>query len=301
MESENSRRRRPGPLGDLPDNLPPARAALAAELRLGRDGSGQSLAELARSAYSSKASVSRWLNGQSLPDEEQARRWARACGTGEDAMARFLAAAAATPYGADVPPATVTRDNGTSPGPELASSVPETGGPLAPPPVVSRLRRRLAVIGAAVLLPTAASFVGVSLAQRHQPAPAVVHHQYSAILQIPPTTGSHVHVTVEATRSFDPGRTYLVIEEVLDVDTNNPHPAYWVKAQIPSLKARQTSSRDFVIKEPITTVGDFFVASVNKSGLRILQEKYTAIYGALSLPPGTQLASPKIRHVKTRN
>ena len=95
MDPSTTRRRRPGSLTDLPSDLPPARAALVVELRRGRDKASLSLAQLARRAYSSKASVSRWLNGQALPSRDQARRWTEVCGTDTDTMMRLWEAAAA--------------------------------------------------------------------------------------------------------------------------------------------------------------------------------------------------------------
>ena len=63
-----------------------------------------SLEEPARSAYSSKASVSRWLGGHALPSEKQAIAWARTCDTDVQLMLRLLAAAAAESGRQDGPP-----------------------------------------------------------------------------------------------------------------------------------------------------------------------------------------------------
>ncbi|MEV0460989.1 helix-turn-helix domain-containing protein [Catellatospora methionotrophica] len=76
-----ARRRPPGQLSDLPLDLPEASAALAHEMRLGRDKAGASLQQLATAVFSSKASISRWLNGQAMPSLDQAIRWAEACDT----------------------------------------------------------------------------------------------------------------------------------------------------------------------------------------------------------------------------
>src|SRR5581483_10320995 len=89
---------RPGPLTSLPEDLPPALAALVLELRNGRDKASLSSAELARYTYSSRASVSRWLNGQSLPDRQQASRWAEVCGMDPATMTRLWTAAAGTAH-----------------------------------------------------------------------------------------------------------------------------------------------------------------------------------------------------------
>lgn len=94
MDNGASRRRRPGPLSDLPSDLPPERAALVAELRHGRGNANLSTAELAQRTLSSRASVSRWLNGRALPGKDQAIAWAQACGTDETAMIQLLDAAA---------------------------------------------------------------------------------------------------------------------------------------------------------------------------------------------------------------
>lgn len=76
-----SRRRRPGAMADIPPDLPQARRALIEEMRDGRSKAGLALQNLAHEMYSSKASVSRWLNGQALPTRDQAARWAQVCGT----------------------------------------------------------------------------------------------------------------------------------------------------------------------------------------------------------------------------
>jgi hypothetical protein len=62
------------------------------------------------------------------------------------------------------------------------------------------------------------------------------------------------------------GLAYLVIEKIPNVDPDNPHPVYFVKATIPHLEVGQTSSKDFVLKEPIGTKAEFWVISVDNGG-----------------------------------
>jgi transcriptional regulator with XRE-family HTH domain len=90
-----NRRRAPGPLGKPPASLSAGRAALVAELRTGREKAKLSLHELGQQVFSSKASVSRWLNGQSIPTRDQAKRWAEVCGTEVAVMVALWDAAVA--------------------------------------------------------------------------------------------------------------------------------------------------------------------------------------------------------------
>jgi transcriptional regulator with XRE-family HTH domain len=93
-----TRRRSPGPLDPLPPDLPPARAALAGELRIGREKAHLTLRDLAEKVYASRASISRWLSGRALPTGKQARMWADLCGTDPQTMEeRWRAAVDAGP------------------------------------------------------------------------------------------------------------------------------------------------------------------------------------------------------------
>lgn len=97
MNGGTGRQRRPGDLADLPGDLAPERVAFAEELRRGRAKVSLSLDVLGQRTLSSKASVSRWLNGRALPSKDQAVAWARACGTDETTIIRLWEAAAAVP------------------------------------------------------------------------------------------------------------------------------------------------------------------------------------------------------------
>jgi transcriptional regulator with XRE-family HTH domain len=292
MDSSRSRRIRP--LGDLSPDVTPARAAVAAELRRGRGNVQLSLEELARRVYSSKATVSRWLAGQSLPSRKQASDWARMCGTDEAIMLQLLANA-------------VEADNRADPLAE--SSAAESAGDtvIASPPrdnstadTTPRKERHLSkatlvIIGIAVVVAVTVGLTWPIITQRHA---APCNAAYPLVLQIPPQTGAHVGVTVEAVCDVPADRTYLVIEKIPDVDPTNPHPAYYVKATIPHLTTSQTSSKEFILKEPVGTRAEFLVISVDNGGLRALGQNQVVDHGILFLPSGTIQASPIVWHTK---
>lgn len=266
---ESSKSRRPRPLADLPPDITPGRAALAAELRRGRDQEQLSLKELAGRVYSSQASVSRWLAGQSLPTEKQARAWAQVCGTNEAVMLQLLATATAEPKQDENP--------------------------------VPYRRRRLFSRASQIITIAAAAIVGLvvitwSVVSQHHAARC--HAPYPLVLQIPPETGAHVGVTVEAVCAVPAGRTYLVIEKLPNVDPTNPHPVYFVKATISYLHIGQTSSKDFVLNEPIGTKAGFWVIGVNEGGLKALKQNQVVDSGILFLPSGTIQESLISQHTK---
>lgn len=302
MGGTTSRRRRPGRLSDLPSTLPPARAALAVEMRSGRDKSNLSLAALARHTYSSKASVSRWLNGHGLPSQEQANRWAEICGTDQDTMNRLWAATAEP-----------AEEDHLSPQPESENSArlfaPDTGTPevaaadeaftptSVAPAAATRLRRRRTVpLVAAIAGVIGALGAGALILHLHQAA--ACHAADPVVLQIPAETGTSVGITTEAICSLDPDRTYLVMEKVPDVDPANPHPAWYIKAQLPHLDANQTSPQNFDIREPVGTMAQFYVISVDNGGLQALSQNQVVDNGILQLPVGTRRESIISWHLK---
>lgn len=282
MNPPGSRRFRP--LSDLPSDITPSRAAFAAELRRGRDNVQLSLEEMGRRVYASKASVSRWLAGQCLPSEEQASVWARTCGTSEACTLQLLAAAAAEPSRQNGLPTQNHPDqsaNGT-----VAASPPQESLIESPAP---RGRRRL--LKAALIIVGIAAAAGIASASIWpivtQHPTAGCHARYPLVLQIPPQTGAHVGVTVEAVCAVPTGRDYLVLEKVPDVDPSNPHPVYFVKAVIPHLNIRQISSKKFVLKEPVGTSAEFWVISVDNGGWQALHQNNVVDDGSLFLPSGT--------------
>jgi transcriptional regulator with XRE-family HTH domain len=290
MDPATSRRRRPGKLTDLAIDLPLARAALAKELRRGRENVDLSLSELANRTYSSKASVSRWLNGQSLPDERQAECWAQACGTDPALMIRLRAAATATPDPvSSLPSPEPPSEAAAAPGPVLFRAALGPGRASRP----GVLPRRAAVFGIATAVALAA-IIAVFLV--HRPHRAACPAVYPVHLEIPPETGPRVEVSFEAVCTLAAGRTYRVIEEVLDVDPSNPHHAYYVKADVPQLRAGQVSTAQFTLGEPVGTRADFFVVSVDNGGLRALGQNQVADHGLLFLPPATRRESRSEPH-----
>ena len=302
MDRTMSRRRRPGRLSDLSSTLPPARIALAVEMRRGRDRSNLSLAALARLTYSSKASVSRWLSGRGLPSQEQANRWAELCGTDRDIMNRLWTATAEPKHEdhrlhqpASEGPAHHPRQRT---GPNKSTAAGEIMAPAAGEPSEAArpgLRRKgslLAAIAGVIVT------LGVGALILHLHEGAMCHVAYPVILHIPAETGTSVGVTVEAACNLDPDRTYLVVEKIPDVDPANPHPAWYIKAQLPHLAANQTNSQDFDIKEPVGTWAEFYVISVDNGGLQALSQNQVVDNGILQLPSGTRQESIISWHLK---
>lgn len=124
------------------------------------------------------------------------------------------------------------------------------------------------------------------------------HARYPLVLQIPPKTGARVGVTVEAKCAIPVGLTYLVVEKIPNVDPKNPHPVYFVKAAIPYLKVGQTSSKKFVLKEPVGTRAQFLVISADNGGLKALSQNQVVDNGILFLPSGAIQESPLYWHTK---
>jgi len=277
-----SRRRSPRPLTDLPPGITPSRADLAAELRRGRDQAQLSLEELARAVYSSKASVSRWLAARALPSEKQAIAWARTCDTDVQVMRQLLAAASAGSGGHNGAPTQYPAAGAAE------VTVPPQVGPPGSQPVRRRRRHlpRAAWITAGIVAVLAIALGATWLVMARSQAGAC-REPFPLVLQIPPQTGAQVGVTVEAVCAVPAGRTYLVIEKVPDVDPSNPHPVYFVKASIPRLKAGQTSSKSFELKEPVGTSAQFWVISVDSGGLQALSQNQVVDQGHLYLPTGT--------------
>jgi transcriptional regulator with XRE-family HTH domain len=171
-------------------------------MRKGREKAKLSLNDLARELFSSKATVSRWLNAQSLPDEKQVIRWAELCGTDVPTMINLRQQAELDPP---------------------ASSADET----IPPDPMKRDRR--IVIFLVILL---LCLAGVSLTawMKRSTTPSCPL-DYPISLYVPPQTGEIMDVTAEVKCGLASDRKYLIVEEVPNVDPRNPHPAYYVKAR----------------------------------------------------------------------
>jgi transcriptional regulator with XRE-family HTH domain len=300
VDPDTTRRRRPGLLADLPSDLPPVRAAFVAELRRGRGEAGLNLADLARQTFSSKASVSRWLSGQALPTQEQASTWAQVCGTDKAAMVRLWEAAAA--LAADQDDSSIlsaedpaTRKTPPADGPERSSDGEQQVARAWWPRSNHRALSALAVTALAAVAITAGTVALV----RHLHHAAPCRAAYPVTLDIPSQTGSSVGITTRASCDLISGRTYLVMEELPNVDPKrNPHPVYYIKAQIPYLKAGQASSAQFILKEPVGTKAEFFVVSVDNAGFRALGQNQVVDNGILQLPLGTRQESSASWHLK---
>ncbi|MGC5011450.1 helix-turn-helix domain-containing protein [Streptosporangium sp. DT93] len=271
MGQEAPRRRSPGQLGDLPSDVPPARAALIQEMRRGREKANLSLNALAVEMFSSKATVSRWLNARSLPDEKQAIRWAELCGTEVPAMTDLWRQAHA------LEPCAAPRD--------------------APPPTArERDRRRTAIILVTTLV---ACVAGISITvwmKRSTTPPCAVDYPMS--FYVPPQSGEVMDVTTEVKCVLASDRKYLVVEEVPNVDLRNPHPAYYVKAQILKTRVGESSVARLILKEPVGMRAKFYVISVDAAGERQMAQNHIVDNGLLNLPDGARQESPVSWHVK---
>ncbi|MEU4831129.1 helix-turn-helix transcriptional regulator [Streptosporangium sp. NPDC023615] len=241
------------------------------EMRRGREKANLSLNDLAREMFSSKATVSRWLNARALPDEKQVIRWAELCGTEVPRMTDLWRRAHA------LEPSAALRD--------------------APaPPEPRRGRGRTAVILSITLL---ACVAGISIAvwtKRSTTPPCAV--DYPVSLHVPPQSGEVMDVTAEVKCGLAPDRKYLVVEEVPNVDPRNPHPAYYVKSQILKTRIGESSVARLVLKEPVGMRAKFYVISVDAAGERQMEQNHIVDNGLLNLPDGTRQESPVSWHVK---
>jgi transcriptional regulator with XRE-family HTH domain len=152
---EKPRRRAPGAMGDIPSDVTPSRRALIEEMRRGREKSGLSLSHLASRMYSSKATVSRWLNGRALPTKEQVTLWSKVCGTDPETLADL--------WNRQASPAAAQTTEPTRTGPEasLPPAEPPRGGDRWP----SRSRRRWLLGGVVFVLISLVSAYAIGTAR----------------------------------------------------------------------------------------------------------------------------------------
>lgn len=287
MSQEAFRRRSPGQLRDLPADVSPARAALVQEMRRGREKANLSLNDLAREMFSSKATVSRWLNARSLPDEKQAIRWAELCGTEVSAIADLWQQ---------------TQALEPSPAPQEApqdapQKAPQEAPQDAPPPAERRRNRgkMTAILSVTLLLCVAGVSIMVWTKRSTTPSCAV---DYPVSLYVPPQSGEIMDVTAEVKCGLAPDRKYLIVEEVPNVDLRNPHPAYYVKAQILKTRIGESSVTRLILKEPVGMRAKFYVISVDAAGEREMEQNHIVDNGLLNLPDGTRQESAVSWHVK---
>ncbi|WP_433220966.1 helix-turn-helix domain-containing protein [Dactylosporangium sp. CS-047395] len=215
-----ARRRAPGRLGELPVDLSDAQASLVQELRLGRDKADASLHQLANAVYSSKASVSRWLNGHARPSLDQAERWAEYCGTSVATMRQLWLAAQTVPTA-------------------QPAATPETPAPPPDPPEVPTPpagRRWLRVVGVAALVLVIAVVAGVIMSDRRsEREPEAANRQPAwcggrdlASVDVPPTTVTTSTVTVHIACA-PPGDDQLILMVELLEQGEPPHPEFFAK------------------------------------------------------------------------
>ncbi len=221
MESGAARRRRRRLLADLPEDLPQARAALAAELRRGRANVHLNLAEFARRTFSSPASVSRWLNGHAVPTQEQAVKWAQVCGTDEDTMVWLWKAAAAAPPAGKEDTSDLTSDLAATESAIDKTSPTDQPRPLAdrqhdkprlPRPRYRRLSpRALAVTASGLALAAAAVTITVLAGEhRHHPGPNQAPHSGDVTLTAGPKSTVGNCEVLSGTSDLPPGRTIVL-------------------------------------------------------------------------------------------
>ena len=275
--------------------------ALAIELRSGREKTSFTLDEMATLVFSSKASVSRWLNGLAVPTRAQAQKWAEVCGTDEATILALWDSVESVPapgsgksdHDAVVPK---QRDDGeTSPGTEHDETTTELEAIAAPSNVRSRLRhpRRTTVALTTVVIAAAIGVAGVGIR-----AMTTCHASPAVVLYVPSVSGRSMGITARAQCSFVDDRSYLLIEEVPDVDPQNPHPVYFVKVHLPDLGREATTSHQLLLEEPVGTRARFYVVSVDAGGARAIEQNKVRDEGLLQLPHGTRHESDAIWHTK---
>lgn len=254
-----------GQLRELSGDVPPARAALAMEMRYGREKANLSLQDLAQCMYSSKATVSRWLNAKAMPDEKQAIDWAEQCGTDVAVMTDLW---------------------------RRARSDAVTEAPSEPPQGLRRVRVLAVIAVAAIAVVT----MIVLLNRGPQRPPCAL--DYPIALYVPAQSGEVMDVTVEVKCTLDSQRKHFVVEEVPNVDLRNPHPAYYVKARIVRTRLGESSVLRMILKEPVGLRAKFYVISVDAAGERALEQNRVVDDGLLDLPEGTRQESTTSWHVK---
>ncbi|MGV4922775.1 helix-turn-helix domain-containing protein [Streptomyces sp. BHT-5-2] len=155
-DATNIRRK---PLAPLPAELSGPVRDFASALRRMHGELGYSLQELAGRLPASRSSLSRYLRGQSLPDERLLVQWCKLSFTGEDRLPALVKLLHRAQEAADEAPApTAAPHTGTGPGAEEPAEQTEPAGaePGDLPPRRRRLRLTLAGLGTAAVLAGAA-------------------------------------------------------------------------------------------------------------------------------------------------
>lgn len=280
-----SSRRSPGPLRPLREDVRPALRALVVELRAGYEKANLNFAELAGPAHSSRASVSRWLNGQALPGCDQALAWADACGTDRDLMVD-LWRAAETEWQNPDPPGR----------PEPAPADGEGQIPEVP----ERRRRtwsRASRISAAIAASAAVSTI-VAVLLSHSPEDVRLPpssspcQPYSARVTAPPAADTTFDITIDVMCPPPAGRVFWLFirgDNIGDHGTTNYYPNFRMRAGT----GRQVT-QNFV--KPSDPDGERFylVVSVAESVSATLTNKREFING---LPPSGEITSASVRTV----
>jgi hypothetical protein len=133
------------------------------------------------------------------------------------------------------------------------------------------------------------------------PSPTTCRAGYPLALIMPERSGTSMDVTVRAACPLNSDRHYLLVEEVLNVDPTNPHPAYYVKHQLGELAASSNESFEILLREPVGTRATFQMISVGEAGLRALGQNHVDDNGVLELPPDSREESESRSHVKGWN
>ncbi|MGW3007928.1 helix-turn-helix domain-containing protein [Streptomyces sp. NPDC001219] len=146
------------PLAPLPDELSGPVRDFVAALRRIHGELGYSLKELESRLPASRSSLSRYLRGQSLPDERLLVQWCKLSFTGEDRLPALVDLLHRAQPAADAGERAAERDGASDGEVQADAEGPAGGGAEAGATVAARRRRRLAFTGAgtaAVLLAAA--------------------------------------------------------------------------------------------------------------------------------------------------
>jgi hypothetical protein len=277
-------RRAPGALAPLAADLTPAQAALAQEMRTGRDRSKASLQELAAKTFSSKATVSRWLNGRGVPTPEQGELWAAFCDTDPEVLRRLIADAA---KGGPADPAVGQED----------------------PPSPGRRRRTAWMIGGVALLGVIVLLAvllrdnsmrdnGIRASGSGGPSlpPAQAQPTCDAYLDLPPDSSIDFDINVSPGCPPPPGRQRWIVVQ-LDEVGHDKHTLYYLLWRInyPTGPYRLLSKPAHV-----GTPRTYFVIEVtDQEYQRLVSSRQTNDFGLFELS-GVSIVSNRAPNTRTK-
>ncbi|MGW0737926.1 XRE family transcriptional regulator [Streptomyces sp. NPDC002851] len=194
----NNRRK---PLAPLPPELTGPARDFALSLRRMHGELGFSLKKLEDRLPASRSSLSRYLGGQSLPDERLLVQWCKLSFTGEDRLPELVRLlhealdAAATTDGASPPAQAEDVPAQRSPQPAEVSQPTPNPTPSAPSPAHprNRLKLTLATTGAVLAVAAASTAVALLLANGGEPSGG---GSDASSAQVSPPSGEFERITV---------------------------------------------------------------------------------------------------------